>query len=867
MAETQANAISLIKAWFDKADKWQKDLFCQIWQGNEDVEKLTTRAFSLAKAEYLEENSRFAPSTTFPTTVEFSNGSNCPVILKSISEVQGVGALSPTRPLEFGNNLTIVYGENGCGKSSYVRILKSAVSPKNANAILGNVYEPNCPSPQAILTYSDDGEEHLIHWKPSMNSTCPLNIYDTSVAKQFAEEKNEVIYEPHILSILSIMAAVYEGVKTKFDELESENLGHQTPLDKAISNHKLTTEFYALKTIKSYDQFMANIIWDKSQQMQLSALQEGLQNQDPSKQLNALKAQRELVEKQYQALIDLITNTGDSFSDKYLLQRKKQIDTKQEADHLIEELKNVSIISKTGSDNWKKMWAAAVKFSQESTSNSSDTIIVDGKCILCQQDISEEANTRITEFYRYMTSTAIKQSEKAHSVFENTVDQLQTIFSSINIEQIESVLRASSVEDDIIRQIIEQYKIIKSRCKWLLEYTYDTKTSIPVSAEIKSLLDAKEKLLTDYSARIKALQDIIDNREKQINFVNDLLARKWINENKLVRKKHIQIQLGSSSCATNALTTVKRKLTQILITDTYISRFEDEMYSLDINHKIKVELIPKTEKGKAYHQVALRGAVQKNKTGEVLSEGEFRVVSLSAFLADLSSWDKVLPFIFDDPITSLDQKYEEMVAKRLVKLSHERQVIVFTHRLAFAQLLFSCNEAYNATHYNEEGHEALKVKQVELRHLPLGEPQEPSYHGAKQMKDALKSLKNNEIILLKKQFKNKEYESYNDGIKALCSKLRIIVEHGIETDLLQSIVTRFGYSVGSLKVRLLYNVKEDDIAVFEKMMTKYSAYEHSQSLERPVSLPELSDIEADIESLLAWCKDFWSRCSSNNPKK
>ena len=68
-------------------------------------------------------------------------------------------------------------------------------------------------------------------------------------------------------------------------------------------------------------------------------------------------------------------------------------------------------------------------------------------------------------------------------------------------------------------------------------------------------------------------------------------------------------------------------------------------------------------------------------------------------------------------------------------------------------------------------------------------------------------------------------------------------------------------------MRLLYNVQEDDIAVFEKMMTKYSAYEHSQSLERPVSLPELSDIEADIESLLAWCKDFWSRCSSNNPKK
>lgn len=684
MAETQTNAIVLLKTWFDKADKWQKDLFCQIWQGNEDIEKLTARSFALAKVEYLGENSKFAPSTTFPTTVEFSNGSNCPVMLKSISEVQGVGALSPTRPLEFGNNLTIVYGENGCGKSSYVRILKGAVSPKNADAILSNVYEPNCPNPQALLTYSDDGEEHQIHWKPSMKSTCPLNIYDSSVAKQFAEEKNEVIYEPHILSILSIMATVYAGVKTKFDELESENLAQQTPLDKAISNHKLIIDFYALKTIKAYDQFISDIIWDKSQQMQLSALQEGLQNQDPSKQLKVLKAQKDLVEKQYQTLIDFITKTGDSFSNEYLSQRQAQIDTKQEADHLIEELKKVSIISKTGSDNWKKMWTAAVKFSQESISKSTNTIIADGKCILCQQDISEEANSRIAEFYRYMTSTAIKQSEKAHSIFENTVEQLKTIYSSINIEQIESVLRASSVENDIIKKIIEQYKTIKSRCKWLLEYTDDTRTSIPVSAEIKSLQDAKNKLLTDYSAKIKALQDIIANRDKQIILLNDLLANKLINDNKLIRKKDIQVKIAISSCKTNALTSVKKDLTHILITNTYISRFEKEMCAMDCNHKIKAELISKAEKGKAYHQVVLKGAIQKKKTGEVLSEGEFRVVSLAAFLADLSSWNKILPFIFDDPITSLDHKYEKMVADRLVKLSEERQVIVFTHRLAFA---------------------------------------------------------------------------------------------------------------------------------------------------------------------------------------
>ena len=161
---------------------------------------------------------------------------------------------------------------------------------------------------------------------------------------------------------------------------------------------------------------------------------------------------------------------------------------------LIKGLNNVSIINKTGSDKWKKMWAAAVEFSQESTSDVSDTIIADGKCILCQQDISEETDRRIAEFYKYMTSSAIKKSEKAHSTFEGTVEQLKTIYSSINIEQVESVLRSSGIDDDTVKYIIEQYKNVKSRCKWLLEYTDDTETVIPALTEIKALQDSKKQV-------------------------------------------------------------------------------------------------------------------------------------------------------------------------------------------------------------------------------------------------------------------------------------------------------------------------------------------------------------------------------------
>jgi hypothetical protein len=65
----------------------------------------------------------------------------------------------------------------------------------------------------------------------------------------------------------------------------------------------------------------------------------------------------------------------------------------------------------------------------------------------------------------------------------------------------------------------------------------------------------------------------------------------------------------------------------------------------------------------------------------------FRIISLAAFLADVEGHANKAAFVFDDPISSLDQDYEEAAARRLVKLSLSRQVIVFTHRLSMLALL------------------------------------------------------------------------------------------------------------------------------------------------------------------------------------
>jgi wobble nucleotide-excising tRNase len=80
---------------------------------------------------------------------------------------------------------------------------------------------------------------------------------------------------------------------------------------------------------------------------------------------------------------------------------------------------------------------------------------------------------------------------------------------------------------------------------------------------------------------------------------------------------------------------------------------------------------------------------------KVLSEGEQKAISLSEFLAELKLEKSVAPVVFDDPVNSLDHLLIDKFAKRILQLSEERQVIVFTHSiLLFNSLAYQITNSY-----------------------------------------------------------------------------------------------------------------------------------------------------------------------------
>lgn len=858
-------AKSVIENWFEKANDWQKDLFVSIWNGSEDESKLVSKAIKLIDRDCFSVDCDVSINTMLPKEVDFSEDKSIPIILSSISEVKGVGAIAASSPLSFDSGLTIVYGENGCGKSSYVRILKAIENPEYSSYVINNVFDNAGEQSQAKITFLTDGAENVIEWNKSSTLKYPIQIYDTAVAKNFVEKENEVVYEPKILTMVTKMVNVYsmiaEHYQQKIDAVE-QKMG-EVPSE--ISGHALISELFSLSKIKDIEMIKVKCGWSDELEKELIAIEESLKTSDPQKAMSALQAQIEVIRKQQKEIARLYSLISDSSCSEYLNKRNDQIKKKSIADEWISKSKTNSLVRGFGEQEWKEMWSSALKFTRAFYGSNDSIPKTDSNiCVLCQQDISLDASARMNFFDDFTKSTAITDSEKAYTVFRDEVVKLQeNIDNRIKLNEIEMELRSNALGDDVIKIILELYSNILKRCRWLLEYTDEEEIECPRIISMENFDLAIGKHLERMELQIKNLKEVINSKESQEARRLQLLSMRWISGRIDIKRQLINLNSVLKTCKTNALTTLKKNLSDLLITSAYISRFQSELSVFDIDSQIKVELVSKgAKRGRAYHQVSLRGirSGEKRKTGEILSEGEFRVVSLAAFLADLSSWNKSMPFVFDDPITSLDQKFEGRVAKRLVNLSSERQVIVFTHRLAFAQLLNEEFNEYNKGALDVEEKNSLTIKNIELRKDPLGQPCAPNFVKAISLNSAMCEFLKNDISKIKKAQQNGEYDVVDFMIKALCSSFRSVIEQGIGQDLLCGIVSRFSRNVSTLKVPMLMAITKEDIELFHKMMSKYSCYEHSQSIETPNSLPDIKSIEADVIVMRDWATEYRKRC-------
>jgi energy-coupling factor transporter ATP-binding protein EcfA2 len=352
--------------------------------------------------------------------------------------------------------------------------------------------------------------------------------------------------------------------------------------------------------------------------------------------------------------------------------------------------------------------------------------------------------------------------------------------------------------------------------------------------------------------RVKTLRgSATDETKKRMTAeVQELHARKLLAKhesivlNEIERKKKIAAyELCLNDTKTQTITQKSTVLTRTAVTQKLKQSFQDELANLAF-HQVEVELkeVGGTE-GVLYHKLILARAPGVE-LPKVVSEGEQRCLSIAAFFAELSTADDPSGIVFDDPVSSLDYKWREGVARRLVEEAKTRQVIVFTHDIVFLLLLKQFAEEQGVDQLDQHVRQLSKGAGVCSEEMPWV---------ALPVKKKIGHLKN-EWQAADKLFREGHQAAYEKEAKYLYGLLREGWERALEEVLLGGVVERFRPSVQTQHVSKIADILEEDCKTLDAAMTQCSKWlpGHDQAAAARAEVPEPAVLKADIEALESW---------------
>ena len=383
-----------------------------------------------------------------------------PLRLISISDVKGVNALAPRKPLEFGREpLTIIYGQNSSGKSGYMRLLKHVCGAREQGVLHGNVFEEAPKEKGCKITCTVGIDKKEIPWTPAIGvhqDLSTVELYDTECAHVYVNKENEVAYEPGLLSLFRVLVEVCENV----DGALGGEINGKVSAKPSLPLEFLETEsggwYEGLSSSTSDAEIASRCLWDDQTKQDLASLNQRLAEANPTEKAKALRTtKRHLVD--FVNELQTVREQLSKDSCAAFVRAKTDARVKRQASNV--DAKKVfenAPLEGIGSESWKLLWEQARAYSEEEAykqipfPNTGDG----AKCVLCQQPLDEDAKKRLVSFESFVKGNLETAAAEAEKLVESLLDNLPSLPSE---EDLHATLDLSGVTDDAQRKGVREY--------------------------------------------------------------------------------------------------------------------------------------------------------------------------------------------------------------------------------------------------------------------------------------------------------------------------------------------------------------------------------------------------------------------------
>lgn len=855
----EAQAMADILLWSSECCSWQRDALrrlCIGSLGNDDIDELLQicKDNSMSVIPFSSEHIK---ASTAATTVN----------LRALCELENINALAKGERLTFEKSgVTVVYGDNGAGKSGYIRVLKKvcrARSPKGENTIMTNILVPAVGSQKATVEFTINGENRQITWTP--DSSCDsllslVSVFDSRVASIHVDQTNNVAYTPFPMKVLEELAQLCQQLKQRLNN-EIQTIQQQTP--HTIQNPECRSHTQVGKLLTNLDEntpitavrILANL--SEAEAARFSALKSDLAN-DPTKTGRILQSKKSRLDETVTNLQTLHAVVTQSSMDS-LIRLKKVYEAAREASTTAaEKLFTGEPLPSIGSEVWHTLWKAARAYSEQQAYPSVAFPFTDdgARCVLCQQTLNQEASGRLLRFDEFLKDESKKAALKSLQDYQSFIESLKGNDVPIKDIRANIALLRDELHDESLANMMRKSALT---AKWRLRHILRNHglAVLPPLSPVEPLpIDGLMRHSETMAKRASALlnQGQSEEHKAMVTECDELTDRQWLSivqEDVVaeVNRKKIIAALKAALKDTNPIriTNKSSDIADNLVTKTLRAQFITEADSLGV-----AGLALELRKEKSTHGVPLfRVTLIKNpdvKAGDILSEGEFRCVAIAAFLAELSTTESRSALVFDDPVSSLDHMHREKLAERFAAEGEHRQVIVFTHDIAF---LFLLNQACHDKNIH------IGFRCITRGADFAGFCQQNPPPNAQPVTDVIESMQKqltNQII----QHQRGEQEAWYKTVRSLQEQLRTTWERSVE-EAVAPVIKRLANKVDTKGLSKLTAITIEDCEVMRKAYGRCSALLHSSAEVLNPPLPSPTIIQNEIDALRQWVSDIKKR--------
>ena len=767
--------------------------------------------------------------------------------LVSLANIEGVNALAADQELDFDPELTVLFGQNGSGKTGYARILKRISAVRTAEDILPNAhtaYFDSPPSPSATIQYRLSGTDSSVMWKDE-SGLAPftrISVFDASAVSLHVDSDLGYVYTPAELALFGHVAAGLQGIQQRIaTEVKALAPGSNPLLSRFTRGTKVYPVIETLGATTDLAELDALATLPDGAEADRERL-EGEIAALRSNSLDAILSSTQETVRHLNRLHGVLTTAMNFDAVVYEKARVKLQEAEGRRTEAREQLFSQDELPGPADGEWQEFIVAGDSYRQHLGREHYPA--AGDKCLYCMQELSSTALNLLTRYRTFLDETLVRQVEDANTEVRS---------SSLRFDEAE-LTRANEFATEqrdgedppawatqacevlaAARAAAQDTANGKPVTAGTLRESAETVTST-VAAELATARAAVQQMSEDKANAATALT----GKQKELS---ELAARIELNRNiaaarEYVRRARRAQQLDKlsrviSSGASKQLTVQSKLASEDLVNKNFETLFAEECARL---RAPRVALRFQGRSGQAQR----KKAVASYKPSAVLSEGEQKVLALADFLAESRMRGTKAPLVFDDPVTSLDYRRLDEVAARIQNLAETHQVVVLTHNIMFASALMAArqNKKLRTKIYEvRDGGEAkgILAPDVEPR---LDTPADL----AKRINVKLQEMTSAEPVVQDALIK----ETY-DLIRAWC-------EAFVEQELLQNVTQRYRKNIMMTRLSKIDSSRLDAaIAVIEPLFDRACERMtgHSHAAEYMSTKPTVNEVQEDWEKAKA----------------